>query len=1097
MKSAANHPRRSFLLALAASSLLLLVGSASASAAQAWRVDSLSTSTVAPGDVLDYKVQLTNVGDAAMDGTPVTVTVTLPPGLTVADPGLLSDPSHPHFEPNGLNFRLWQPFSGTPTPCTALDGSPLAGGEQSLKCVSTDPLPPLGVITSPWEMVLFSVDVAPTASGQLLTEVDVSGGGAAPVHTVDPVNVTSAPPDFGIDAFDGQIVDRAGDPYTQAGGHPYANTVSIDFNTTFKPVPLAGMAWPVAPVRDVIVDLPPGLIGNPASAGAKCTLGDLANTVGGFSVLSLCPAESQVGTTTVSLSWAPNHFGPLPVFNLERPPNVPARFGFNLFGSVVVLDGAVRSGGDYGITVRAEGIPEGLAFSGSEVTFWGVPADPSHDRERACPGKVVPSDAGPTCGSGGEPRAFLRNPTSCTEPGVGLKTTARADSWTDPGDFDEASYVTHLPPAYPAPPAQWGDEIGIDGCAKVPFTPSFDGEPGRPEANAPSTFVFDLSIPQGGDPTLISQSDLRKAVVTLPEGVRISPSSAHGLSACSSAQIDLDSGSVPSCPQSSKVGEVRIDTPLLEEPLDGAVYLAKQGDNPFNSLLAIYIVAEGPGVVIKLPGEVEADPVTGQLTTTFDDNPQLPFSNLHLEFKGGPTAALVTPKTCGTYVTRSILTGWSGKEVNLESPFTIDQNCAPERFVPELNAGLANPIAGSRSPFNLQLTRSDADQEFSSIQVKTPEGLAAVLKGVAVCPQSAIDAAKGRGALGGAAAELTAPSCPAASQVGTNVVGAGAGTNPFYVDSGKIYLAGPYKGAPLSFVFVVPAVAGPFDLGSVVVQASVFVDPVTAQVTTKSDPLPSILHGIPLQLRDLRINLDRPDFTTAPTSCQPMSVDASLASTEGAAAQRSERFQVGDCASLGFKPKLSFTFKGKVRRTANPRLIATVKGRPGDANIAKAQVKLPKAALLDNSHIGGVCTRVQFAAGRCPANSIYGKAVATSPILNAPIAGPVYLRSSSHKLPDLVADLRGPETMPIRIELAGKTDSVRGALRNTFEAVPDAPVDTFRLELFGGKRGLVEMGAGFCANRRATIKLDGQNGKVFDTRPKVKASACGGGGKRR
>jgi hypothetical protein len=1054
-------------------------------AAQKWRVDSLSTSSVQPGDILDYKIQLMNVGDAPMDGSVATVVnVTLPPGLTVMDPaGPISDPSHPHFEPNGLNFRLWQPFSGTPTPCTALDGSPLVGGEQGLRCVSTDALPSIGVITSPWELLLFSVDVDPSASGRLVTHVDVSGGGAPAVSTVDPVTVTRTPPGFGVDAIDGQVVDGAGDPYTQAGGHPYAATVSIDFNTIFKPVPLAGMAWPAEPVKNVLVDLPPGLVGDPSSAGAQCTNAELATTGGsGFTPLSLCPADSQVGTTIVRLNWAPNFLGPLPVFNMVPPPNVPARFGFNVLGSVVVLDGALRSGGDYGLTVRAENVPEAIAIAGTEVTFWGVPSDEVHDPERACPGRVVPSDAGPTCRSGAKRRPFLRNPTSCPDPGVGLVTTARVDSWTNPGVFKEASFVTHDPPGYPLPPDQWGAPSGPTGCARVPFDPTFTANPLLRKTGTPSAFAFDLSIPQNDDATLIGQSDLKRATVTLPMGVRVSPSSADGLGACAPSEIGLNNGGPANCPSSAQVGSVTIDTPLLPDPLTGSVYLARQRDNPFGSLLSVYLVANGPGVTVKLPGRVDADPISGQLTATFDNNPQLPFENLHLEFKGGSRAALVTPKQCGTHTTHAELESWSGRIVAIDHTFSVshDGNGAPcpgAQFSPDFSGGTKNPTAGRSSPLDLSFSRDDDDEEFKAVTVDMPNGLTGKIADVPLCSES--DARSG--------------SCGDASKVGRVTVGAGAGSDPFYISDGRVYLTGPYKGAPFGLSIVVPAVAGPFNLGNVVVRSSIFVDKHTAELRVISDQLPTILEGIPLDVRDVRVSVDRENFILNPTSCAKKRISGSLESVSGSKAAVSTRFQAADCSSLPLRPKMTLTVggPGHTNRGGSTPLTATLRQTPGQSNLRFVRVTLPTTINARLTVINDACTRAEFESNRCQ-DARTGTAIAKTPLLKDPLRGNVYFVRNGNPLPDLFVALRGQ----VDFDLMGKI-TIPGSkrLRTTFDLIPDVPIDEFTLKLVSGKDGSVGTAANLCSRRGRTAKAEldfiGQNGKVRQLDQRLKVRGCG------
>jgi hypothetical protein len=498
-------------------------------------------------------------------------------------------------------------------------------------------------------------------------------------------------------------------------------------------------------------------------------------------------------------------------------------------------------------------------------------------------------------------------------------------------------------------------------------------------------------------------------------------------------------------------------------------------------MFRVFLVLNGPGTLLKLPGVVEADPDSGQLTAVFNELPQLPFSAMQMHLEGGPGAPLSTPD-CGTYATTSTVTAWSGQVSKDSSPMTIDQGCDQSgRFEPSLKAGLTNPNSGQPTAFSLRLTRPSGQQAVRSLDVTLPPGVLARVGSVPLCP----------------AAQAAAGSCSAASQIGTTTVGAGDGSAPSFVPQpGKtptaVYLAGPYKGAPYSISVVVPAQAGPYDLGTVVVRSALRIDPITSQVMVQSDPLPTILKGIPLRVADIRVDINRPGFIVSPTNCDAMQVTSTITSAEGTVAHPSSRFQIANCADLGFKPKLSLALKGAVHRRAHPSLRATLTARPGDANIASAQVKLPRSAFLDNAHIGAVCTRVQFAAKQCPAGSVYGTATATTPLLDYTLTGNVYLRSSSHSLPDLVVAFNGPSNQPIEIELAGKTDSVKGALRNTFEAVPDVPVSKFHLELFGGKKGLIEMSSGFCAHPKASVKLDGQNGKSYDTTPKVKAD-CGNG----
>jgi hypothetical protein len=569
----------------------------------------------------------------------------------------------------------------------------------------------------------------------------------------------------------------------------------------------------------------------------------------------------------------------------------------------------------------------------------------------------------------------------------------------------------------------------------------------------------------------------------------VNPSSANGLTGCTPEQIGLDTSDPATCPTSSKVGSVRIDTPLLGNPLEGGVYLATQGSNPFRSLLALYLVAVEPetGVLVKLAGKVSPDPATGQLTTTFEDTPQVPFERLHLQLKGGPDAPLLLPSACGTYTARAAMASWAAPDETVvsEPSFTVDRNCAASaRFSPGFEAGTADPTAGRFSPFLLRVTRGDGEAGLSRLAATLPEGLLARLAGVPLCPE----------------AEAPTGACPPASRVGGVTVGVGAGPSPLFVpEPGRaptaLYLAGPYEGAPYSLVAVVPAQAGPFDLGTVVVRDALRVDPVSTRVTAESDPLPRILEGIPISYRDLRVEVDRPGFTRNPTSCGAAAVESTLTSTDGRTASPAARFATADCAALAFSPRLSLRLAGPTRRGRFPALTATLRmPAEGQAGLSRVQVTLPHSEFLEQAHIGTVCTRVQYAAHACPARSVYGHARAYTPLLDRPLEGPVYLRSSDHTLPDLVASLDGP----IHVDLAARIDSRHQGIRTTFSSLPDAPVTRFVLQMQGGRKGLLVNSRDLCAagTGRATVAIDAQNGRSHDSRPRP-ATGCGGrkGGK--
>jgi hypothetical protein len=507
---------------------------------------------------------------------------------------------------------------------------------------------------------------------------------------------------------------------------------------------------------------------------------------------------------------------------------------------------------------------------------------------------------------------------------------------------------------------------------------------------------------------------------------------------------------------------------------------------------------------VKVAGKIETDPQTGQVTSRFLENPQLPFENLKVNIFGGALGTLRTPAVCGTYQSNSVLTPYSAPESGPPAEphdiFQITGSSTPGAVCPKsaaavphaplLRAGTETPQAGAYSPFALKLVREDGTQEVTGVDTTLPPGLSARLAGVSYCPDGAIEAARSRTG----AEEKSSPSCPTSSQVGVVVTAAGAGPTPLNV-IGHAYLAGPYKGAPLSLAVITPALAGPVDLGTVVVRVALYVDQETAKIHAVSDTVPRILEGIPLDIRSIALKLDRPAFTVNPTSCEPFSFTGSALDVGGAVDPLSQRFQVGGCNALGFKPRLKLSLSGSTKRTGHPALKAVLTARPGDANIASTQVTLPAAELLDNGHLRNVCTRVQFSAGQCPANSVYGRAKAATPLLAQPLEGPVYLGTGyGHRLPDLLVDLNGQ----IHVVLRGRVDSAHGGgLRTTFEVVPDAPVTSFVLEMQGGGKGLIQNSVNLCSEPSlATVLMKGQNGKDSAAENPVKVS-CGGKAKKK
>jgi hypothetical protein len=915
------------------------------------------------------------------------------------------------------------------------------------------------------------------------------------------LGASAAAADFGLREVEVSFSDELGQPATDAGSHPFAMSTVTAFNTVTLP---NGEQLPAELTKDVEVELPTGLVGNP-QATPRCPQPNFIE-FSDVTQLPNCSDDSAVGI--IGLQGRIDQPLPgegipeisfLPVYNLEPGPGEVAKLGFVFAKVPVTIDVQVEASAPQdGLPVRIvaalRNISQVLQIYNAELTVWGDPSSAAHDplRGSCLDFEVlgVPTSKGDCPFTAGDRPPFLTMPRSCTGP---LETDFALDSWLHPGDFVRTTAVTDdgsVPPA------------GVTGCADLDLDPEVSLRPTSGQADSPSGVAFDLDIDDpgllSGEPDARAQSDIKKAVVTFPPGVTVNPALAGGLEACTSAQIaaeTADSAFGGGCPAGSKIGSIRVETPLLDEELTGSVFVAKQQDNPFGSLLAIYIVIKNPalGVSVSLAGRVDPDPKTGQLTTTFDDLPQIPFSHFELELRDGPRGPLITPPSCGTYSVKTGLAPWAnpGETVTRTTDFAVSSGpdgggCPAGRaFAPVLTAGTASPLAGAYSPLAVRLSRTDGTDRLAGLELTLPEGLTGKLAGIPYCGDGTLAAIASLNQPGQGAGQIASPSCPAASQVGTVVVGAGAGPSPIYVRTGRAYLAGPYMGTPLSMAIVTPAVTGPFDLGNVVVRAALQVDPATARIKVISDPLPTILHGIPLDLRDVQVSIDRSGFTLNPTSCDESRFAGSALSESGATAPLSERFQVGGCTNLPFKPKLSISLSGKTKRDGHPELKAVLTQPTGQANIDRLAVTLPPTEFIDNAHLGSPCTRPQFAEGRCPSKSLLGYARVFTPLLDQPLEGPVYFRANGgeYPLPDVVMDLNGQ----VHLVLVGHVDSVtkKGSetsrLRTTFDVVPDAPVSKVTLKLFGGKRGLLVNSRNLCAApRRAKVVMDGQNGKPND-----------------
>jgi hypothetical protein len=1068
---------------------VLLAGWVSAAPASAlspvWTITSVSAPTnLAPGSTsaVDHDqimLRAENVSGTPAEGglSPIVVSDTLPAGLTATS-----------IEGNREGKGAF-PGNSSSLSCTL---SPL-------RCTSVETVTPYEVV-----QVSIGVDVKPDTVSGGVNRGSISGGGASTVSVVEPVTISATPAAFGVEHYDLTATNEDGSTDTQAGSHPYQVTATLDLNQKIglrllavgAPQTEPKVPNPVRMTKDLQFRLPAGLVGNPTVI-PQCTEQAFSTNLtplGG----NVCPDDTVVGVAAVTISFFLPDTIVVPLFNLTPAVGEPARFAFKAAGVKVYLDTSVRTGNDYGVTVSVSNITQTVGFDANEITFWGVPNDPSHDMARGwdCLGTQIAEAAGLQCHPPGprQLKPFLLLPTSCTGP---WKTTVLADSWDEPGVFSSGESTEH---------DTSGSPVGLDGCNRLDFNPSIKAAPDSTEGSTPTGLTVDVHVPQEVSltPSGLGESDVKNTTVALPAGVQLSPSAADGLQTCSDAQIgftgvnpqtgtDEFTSNAPSCPEASKVATVRINTPLLPNALEGAVYLAAPQnflggplENPFGSLVAIYIVAEDPvsGVLVKLPGKVSPDPVTGQLTATFPV-PQLPFEDAKLEFFGSARAPLSTPPLCGTYTTQTSIEPWSGNPPSTpSSSFQIASGpngapCSdPQPFSPGFQSGSTNLQASAFTPFTLTMSRPDADQTLSRVELQLPPGLLGSLASVKLCPEP--QAAQG--------------TCGEDSLIGHTIVSAGLGNDPYTVTGGKVFITGSYKGAPYGLSIVNPAVAGPFNLGTVVVRATISIDPHTAALSIKSDPLPTILDGIPLQIQHVNVTIDRDRFTFNPSNCTKTAINGTLSSTEGASAAVSTSFQVTNCATLAFKPKFTVSTSGKTSRASGASLHVklTYPTGPFDANIAKVKVDLPKQLPSRLTTLQKACTARVFEANPagCPAASLIGSAKAVTPVLPVPLSGPVYFVShGGEAFPTLIVVLQGYGTT---VDLEGATFiSKAGITSSTFKTVPDVPVGTFELTLPEGKYSALAANGNLCKSKLAMpTAFLAQNGIVIHESTKITTTGC-------
>jgi hypothetical protein len=956
----------------------------------------------------EYELTITNVGNAATS-EPVIVSDAVPLGVRAVSI-------------RGEDLETGGGLSCPPsTPLRCVDGASVQVGDTLAVKVQVEVTPLVGI-------------------GPILNSATVTGGGAPPASTSEPLTVPTAigaiAEPFGIAAFGIEARDYRGMLDDHAGDHPYGLTSTFQINTQSEFLPAADM-------KDVVVDLPLGLVGDPVAVG-RCTEEELLVGSG-----TRCPADSRVGTVLfysedgvhATVSGTPSFHEVSALYNIVPEPGYPAQFGFTFFGlPAPIYATVVHTAAGYALRAATPGIPK-ISAEGVALTFFGDPNTAN--------------------GEPNSPQAFFTNPSDCdADP---LKTRVEADSWSAPGVWSSAESV-----AYPH----------ITGCDLLQFEPTVEMRPEVTEAEAPSGFEIKIKAPQNPNQfPILATPDLKNVTMTLPEGMTLDPSAADGLAACDATgphginmpgsplhpnevasegeEIGPDGMThlVPGhCPLASQIGTVEVTTPVLKEPLEGHVYVGQPlcgGEGPQGCtaadatngrLFRIYLEAEGSGVVIKLGGRVHVDPTTGQLTARFTELPQQPFSEVSLRLKGGVRAPLSNPRQCGQAVTNARLTPWGSPTVPdaLWSPsFTVDWDgnggpCpATLPFAPTLSAGSLSSAAGHFSPLAVTVQRGDRMKDIARLQFKLPPGLLGMLSSVTLCqePQASLGA------------------CGAASEIGTTSAAVGSGAHPFVVNGGRVYLTEGYKGAPFGLTAVVPAKAGPFDLGNVIVRAAIGIDSETGAVTITSDPLPQFLDGIPLRIRTLNVTAGRAGFTFNPTNCARKQITAKIEAEQGGAAEVSSPFAVEGCRNLPFAPTFSVSTQGKTSKAKGAGLRVKVTSAFGQDNIGRVVASLPKQLPARLTTLQHACPEATFAQNpaQCPAASNVGTATAITPLLNVPLTGPAYLEShGGAAFPDLVLILQG---QGIRLDLRGNTSIAKGITTSTFAAVPDAPVSSFELTL--------------------------------------------------
>jgi hypothetical protein len=951
----------------------------------------------------------------------------------------------------------------------------------------------------PGATIVMTINVAvPSEPGtHFVNTATVSGGGAPSASTSEPTEIESGPVPFGLSFLNFDVAGETGEPDTQAGSHPFEIATSLAFNVSARESQEREFPLANASPKDLEVALPPGLVADP-NAVPQCNEQAFLERTD-----SACPLDTQVGTVKTFFYGSDS---PLvsPLYNVIPPPGQPAELGFSvnelghvpLFFQLSAVTEEASSGGQaadsgrYRLTAAVSDIPEAGPLQGAILTLWGVPADSSHDLEREgtlgeagkeggeCHPSVTVTGGVETqtgCPSGVARRPFLTLPTQCQAGELGIRVVT--DSWQSPA------------PAFPPFSHKAAAAEATTGCEQLQFAPSLTLVPEKTEAGAPSGYTAELHMPQNEDPTALATPDMHSASITLPAGTVLSPSVANGLQACSDAQFASTSEATATCPVRSQIGTASIATPLLSSPMEGEIFLGEPecapctpADAQDGRLIRLFLQAQGSGLTIKLEGSASIDQSAGQVTATFPESPQLPFEDVKLTFDGGSDAPLVNPSTCGVpFAATSQLTPYSSETPAEPSsePFEVS-GCTAPRFLPTLVAGTTDNQAGAFSPLTLTLSRTDQDEDLQGVTVHLPPGLLGMLSRVPLCVQ----------------AQAQAGACGSQSEIGTATVGAGPGSTPLFLN-GTVYLTGPTEGAPFGLSIVVPAVAGPFDFGTIDVGARIAINPSTAAVTITTDPLPRSLDGIPLQLKTVNLDIDREGFIFNPTSCEPLAIEGTLTSSDGATSTPSSRFQAANCAALPFKPKLSALAHATASKAAGVHLHVRIVATPGQANIAKLKLDLPGRLVPRLSTLQKSCPAVVFDANpsSCSPESTVGSATVFTPILREPLSGPVYVVSEGRtEMPEVALVLQGEGVV---VDVIGHTSVKGGITSSAFRSLPDVPFSELDLLLEAGPHSL--LGANLPATARSSLcgrglgmptEITAQDGAVIKQTTKIALSGC-------